>query len=396
MAACISAAVVETASACQCGAVAHGQNAWENAKEVEKNSVVIFEGTPLRFELKWDLLTAREGEPIPADMFSSRDLNAMSHMVITFRNQRTYKGDLGTEVQLATGLGGGDCGATYATGLNYLVYASGSNHDQLNVSMCSPGGWIESSGVEADLRYLRKERPTSADLAPILRGNAPGVDKQQEQRLRAAEERRKQYAAATGRICGRLVLPHRSEDFRGTIAFLSTQGYSPAEYPDASINQDGSFCSRDLGPGKYNLFFVGGTEGARRAEYYPGVTEIAKAIPIEVSAGQTVSGVVFKITNQNEYSVRGFVSIDEKPDFNPTDTQVTVLLIRTDGDRRVWYSDKAIFVLPKLAYFKIPNVVPGHYAACVVSPATGWMTMKADVTVTTHPKFISLDLLRKK
>jgi hypothetical protein len=319
-------------------------------------------------------------------------------MVITFQVRRAYKGDVGSEPQLHTGLGGGDCAAIYATGVNYLVYASDSRPGELGVSMCSPGGWIGDDRVATNVRYLRKEPPIAADLARILHRTEPGSEAQREQYMRAAEEGRKRYAAATGRICGTLIQPDRNTESRGTIAFLSPQGYYPAAYPDTSIGDDGSFCSPNLGPGNYYLYYVRGSEQGAAALYYPGVNDVARATTIAVTAGQTVSNIVFKAATRSAYSVRGFVSTDAWPDFrsNVDTKDAMVLLIRSDGDRRVWYSEKATFILPKLAYFKFDNVVPGHYAACVLVPGPGWMTRKADVNVTSHMKFISLELVRKK
>jgi len=390
---CICVALVKSASACSCGASAHGRNAWENATQVSQNSTVIFEGTPVRFELKWNLLTAKDGELIPAVIPSAKDSNDSAHMVITFRVQRAYKGELGPEVQLNTGIGGGDCAAIYATGLNYLVYAYGPNVDQLGVSMCSPGGWIGAAKVATNLRYLRKEQPTVADLARILHWAEAGSDAQREKYMRAAEEGHRRFVAATGRICGTLVRPD-SDELRGSIAFLSTQGYLPAGYPEASVGNDGSFCSPDLGPGKYYLYFVMRTEQSAVALYYPGVNDVAKAKTIEVAAGQTAANIVFTAEAQSAYSVHGFVSANAKPDpgTNIVANDVTVLLIRSDGDRRVWYGEKAKFILPKLAYFRFDKVVPGRYAACVTASGSGWTTRKAEVNATSHMKIISLQL----
>jgi hypothetical protein len=360
-------------------------------------STVVFEGTPERFDLKWNLLTAKEGELIPADPFGLQQAAGSAHMVITFRVQRTYKGNLGSEVQLQTGLGGGDCAATYATGLKYLVFAYGPSLDQLGVSMCSPGGWIDGDIVATDLRYLRKERPLVADLTRIRGWSQVDYDKQAEQRRRAAEEWRKKYSVATGRICGKVIRPDPNGKSGGGLGFLSTQGYSPVAYPDASLNEDGSFCSANLGPGQYYLYFVRGQEQPE-ALYYPGVTDVAKAVAIQVTAGQTIANLVFKTSAQSAYSVRGFVSADQWPHFasNVGTNDITVLLIRTDGDRRVWYSEKVTLILPRLGYFKFDNVVPGQYAACVQAPGPGWMTKRVDVSVTSHMKFIMLDLIRKK
>jgi len=387
------------AHACQCGIAAHGRNAWENAQELSKSATVIFEGEPVKFELRWSLLTAKAGDLIPTEAFFHSFVDNDPHMVITFRVARTYKGDLGAEVQLHTGLGGGDCAANYETGLKYLVYAGGSDLDHLGVSMCSPGAWIESPEIATDLRYLRKERPTPMDLTRILHWSEAGWDKQEEQRKHNYEESRKRFQSATGRICGTLLGPDpRDSDSRGAIVFLSAIGYSPLSPFDTFINKGGSFCSPDLGPGKYYLYFIHAGEHGNVASYYPGVTDVAKATRIEVYAGQTQSNVTFKVPDQDSYSVRGFLFADERSDFskNVGSSDVTVALIRTDGDLRLWFSETATFFLPKTAYFKFRHVPPGHYVAYVSVPAQGWMTRKVEVDVTTHMKFISLDIVHSK
>jgi len=393
----ISVSAATNVFACQCGGSTHGKNAWENAKDASQRSLFIFEGTPVRFELKWRLLFAKDGELIPADFLASKHPGSDDPgMVVTFGVQRVYKGNLGSEVQLHTGMGGGDCGARYAPSLNYLVYAYGSSPDELGVSMCSPGGWIGSNKVATDMRYLRKERPISADLVPILHWSDPGADKQREMNMHAAEEDGKRYAAATGRICGTLIR-NANDDSGGTVAFLSTLGYSAAEFPEAPVKENGSFCSPNLGPGKYYLYFVRRWRSPAMALYYPGVTDVAKATAIEVIAAQTVSNITFKIEERSSHSVRGFISADQKLDFRSNVlSDVMVLLIRTEGGRAVWYSEKATFLLPKLGYFAFDDVVPGHYAACVLGPGPGWLTRKVDVYVTTHMKLISLDLVHEK
>jgi len=255
----VSIVSVEGACACQCGGGFREKNAWENAKRAEQTATLIFEGTPTKFELRWSLLTAKEGELIPADIFSANlDYFHEPNMVITFRVNRVYKGNLASEVQLHTGLGGGDCAADYAPGLNYLVYAGGPNRDQLRVSMCSPGGWIEASKITTDLRYLRKEQPISKDLAPIKRWSQEDFAKEEATRKRDYEDWRKRFDAATGRICGTLVHDDPKDHGEGSIAFLSTLGYSPVSAPYASRKEDGSFCSENLGPGEYYLYFCAG------------------------------------------------------------------------------------------------------------------------------------------
>jgi hypothetical protein len=395
---CVSIAALKGASACSCGSGFHSKNSWENAKQEAQVSTAIFEGTPIRFDLKWRLLSAKDGELIPADMYS--DPTDLPSMVVTFQVQRTYKGSLGSEVQIHTGVGGGDCGAIYASGLNYLIFAGGPSQDQLGVSVCDPGGWIGDERVETELRYLRNEHPIAQDLESTrwwwARPNAAQI---QEQWKRAAEERRKRYDAATGRICGVVTHPHQEDEFHGTIDFLSTQGSYPSGPFESSISADGSFCSPDLGPGKYYLYFVHGSEhGLAEGMYYPGVLDRSKAVAIEVAAGQMVSDIHFQAVAQSTHSVRGILFFSQKPDLHANNfaNDVKILLIRTDGDQRVWYSENAEFISPRIACFKFDNVLPGQYAASALMPTSGWMTKKADVDVTSFMKFVYLNLSRKK
>jgi hypothetical protein len=379
---------------CQCGVEWRGRTAWEVAKLKAEDSPVIFEGTPVRSELDWAVLTARVGELIPSDLSSFKPTDSnYPQMVITFKVNRAYKGEIGPAIQLRTGLGGGDCGARYAPGLEYLVYTAGPDADHLRVSMCSPGGWVDDPEVATDLRYLRKERPTSTDLARI-----ESWAKQEQLRDRNFQESHARYVKAAGRICGTIIRSSPAEEPGGTIAFLSTAGYSPVAPLQAAVNGDGGFCSPDLGPGKYYLYFVLKNDDEVAALYYPGVAEVVKATPIEVNANRTQSNVAFKVSKQNSYTVRGFIFASE----NVNATQdlfhsgTTVVLIRTDGDSRAWYHEKASFILPKVGYFKFTDVVPGHYIVCIDAPGPGWMTRKVEVAVTTHMKFINIELVRKK
>jgi len=392
--AAILSVAVNGAWACQCGVGFREKNSWENARRAEQGETAIFEGTPTKFELRWDLLDAAEGELVAADAFSTTSMRRMPHMVVSFHVEKSYKGNLGADVQLHTGLGGGDCGATYVPGLHYLVYAGGPSLDQLDVSMCSPGGWLESAAIATNLRYLRKEQPTPQDLAPIKRWSEEGFAEQEETRKRSYEDWRRRFDSATGKVCGKLVHDDAKEGGEGSIAFLSTIGYSPNAPPYAERKDDGSFCSQNLGPGKYYLFFV--QQDGASALYYPGVTNVAKATPIEVRAGQTQNGIVFHVSKQPSYSVRGFVYADDRSAFDSNLLETSIALVRSDGDRRVWYDAKAKFrLLPKALYFKVDNVVPGRYFAFVQGRA-GWMSRKVVVDVSTHSKFITVDLVRKK
>lgn len=396
--ACMAALAAVPASACKCS-VPFYKNDWESAKLHAKNATAVFEGIPERFEMQWGVLNAKEGELIPADSNDAGD--NFPHMLVRFRVQRVYKGDLGGEVQVRTGVGGGDCAARFAPGLTYLVYADGPSK-QLGVSMCSPGGWIGSSQAAADLRYVKKELPIARDLeARAPWWDAAEFSRQQERGHQEFEAYQGRYAAATGVICGRVALENSKEAREGNIAFLSTAGSSPMDHPTAEVKLDGSFCSDRLGPGKYYVYFTRRLWGGplRSAGYYPGVALREKAIAIEVGAGQTRNSVTFKVPALKTYSVRGLISVNDKSGLG--ENNVSVVLIGSDGPLWETWGHETVdfrdsFPLPKVKYFHFDDVLPGRYAACAFVDGRGWFTSKVDVTVTSHMKFIFLQLVRKK
>lgn len=133
--------------------------------------------------------------------------------------------------------------------------------------------------------------------------------------------------------------------------------------------------------------------------YYPGVTERSKATTIQVDAGQNKSDIRFNVPAQKTYSVRGIISTNDKSGL--VGGGVYVALVSLDGGPFLAYSSKPIdfqgsFPLPKVKYFNLENVLPGRYFAYVSVLSRGWYTRKEEVNVTTHMKFISLELVHKK
>jgi len=392
--ACCFCIVEPRALACKCGSEFHGKSLWETAKLEAEGEPVIFEGQPTHFEIEWDLLNAKPGDFISADT-PKFWYSAGPHMVITFKISRVYKGDLGSEVRLRTGLGGGDCAARFQPGLTYLVYASGKNPQDLSVGMCSPGGWIGEDFLATELRFLRNERRVPEDSLP-RKDLWTLTEAQQQQRY---EERRKRFASVSGRICGTVVQHKPKEETFGGVAFLSTLGYLPFDYPTAQVKEDGSFCSDRLGPGSYYLYFTSSTRTRDvSAAYYPGVLDRAHAKAIEVAAGQDRSGIAITVPRQKTYSVRGFITADDKTGLGVAD--VSLALISEEQDRLWRYRDTVDFSnflpLPRTKYFKFENVLPGHYFVYVSVMGEGWLTRKVEVDVNSSSKFIFLELSHRK
>ncbi len=247
--------------------------------------------------------------------------------------------------------------------------------------------------------HLRNERPISADLAPLKRWTTEESAGQEKQRQRNFEELKKRYAAVAGSICGTVIREGAKDEPLGSISFLPTEGYSPVDHPITQVNQDGSFCSERLGPGKYYVYFARvSDEEVPSALYYPGVGERTKAKAIEVSAGRNQSNLIFRVPKQETYSVCGFISTNDKSGLNSND--VSVALISLDEDRQTWHRQaidfQGLFPVWKARFFKFENLVPGRYIAYASVSGEGWVTKKVDVDVSTHMKFISLELVHKK
>jgi hypothetical protein len=398
--ACIAAISAEQASACKCGNYYHGRNAWEVAKLEVDGAAVIFEGTPESIELEWKMLSAVEGEMISAENYSGSKSDRWPRLVVTFLVQTGYKGGLGPKIQIKTGLGGGDCGAIFTPGMKYLVFASGLSANDLVVSMCSPGGWIGNGTLVTELRYLRKERPAAGDLASFRPWNAQEYAALEGQRRRDFEENQKRYAALTGKICGKVQQEKSKDPSFGTLSFLSVAGYSPVDHPMTQVGEDGSFCSGPLGPGKYYLYFTRSSDnGLTAALYYPGVSERTKATVIEIAAGQTQSAFIFKVPVQKMYSVRGIISTNDKAGLDGHSVYLSLVSLER-GPYPSAYSQsidfQSSFPLPKTKYFNFENVLPGRYIAYVSVLGQGWYTKKEEFSVTTHMKFISVDLVHRK
>jgi hypothetical protein len=273
----------------------------------------------------------------------------------------------------------------------------------LGVNRCSPGSWAGGNSAQTELRYLRKDRPLASDLAPIRSWSEKEYAAQGERRRRGYEEDGKRYAAVTGEICGTVAAEKPKDEGTGIVSFLSTAGFSPAAHPTAYVPSDGSFCSGRLGPGKYYLYFTRGSEnGLTSAVYFPGVAEKEKATIIEVNAGQAQSDITFKVPVQETYSVRGVLSIYDSSRVGAHVAHVVyVTLVSLGGgllpgqyQQRIDFQGSS--ALPKVKYFKFENVLPGRYATYVSGLGRGWYTKKEEVSVTTHLKFVSLELFHQK
>ena len=391
--------------ACQCsGEHFYGKSVLEAAKLRAEGATSIFEGQLAKVEVKWDALAAKDGDIVPASVFgssSSPKSLQTPYVEIAFQVLRRYKGIAGIVVRVRTGMGGGDCGAGYAQGLTYLVYASKLSDGELGVSMCSPGGWVGNEALQPDLRYLRKEPPTWGDLSPwVPRGEWQESRRKAEERQRKVKEWQERYEGATGKICGKIDGRKMSGSISGSIYFLPTLGYSYMDPPMAQIGEDGSFCSRQLGPGNYYLYFQGGSDDKHLSDvYYPSSPDQAGATPIKVTAGKTQSDLELIAQDKGTYSVRGIIRANEKPPVGGLE-EISIVLVPLDGGPLARFRSQTVsfkaLSFANAGYFHLDDVLPGHYAVFATTYTDGWFTKRVDLTVSSHSKFIFVDLIHKK
>ena len=265
----------------------------------------------------------------------------------------------------------------------YLVYAYGPP-DNLWVSTCSPGGWMGSSSLEPELRYLRGERPTREDTASYR----PQED---------ARADRRRFEASTGTICGKVRRGALRPDVFERVAFLPMAGYSPWSPDEAWPTGGGEFCHQ-VAPGKYYLGYRHSTGGnVDAAAFYPGVNELRSASLVEVKAGQTRSGLDFSIPAQVTHSVRGMVVVHDGRLAKQTVAVQLIDLDRIPGRpayrREIEFG--GWFPLSRVRYFAFDSVLPGRYVACTQAPGSGWLTTKVEIDVRSSSRTVVLDLLRK-
>jgi hypothetical protein len=139
------------ASACSC--VPPGSVQEETARStrafagrvtnIEERSQEMYSGW-LSSAIQW--IKGLFGVPAPPDH------QFYPHMLVTFQILETFKGPKASDVQLSTGMGGGDCGYLFETGKTYVVYAHGVEGD-LGAGICSLTG--PASDPRSGLSVLR-------------------------------------------------------------------------------------------------------------------------------------------------------------------------------------------------------------------------------------------------
>ena len=294
---------------------------------------IIFEGTVENQEVRMGPM----GPPSNAMSMTGHG----AHRVVTIRVSRSYRRHIEGPLTLVTGMGGGDCGFDFETGKEYLVYADSISGGILFTSICTGTTSLNEAGPA--LRYLRGEPASADDL------------------LDPQSYYSKFLPQWTGTVCGRVTKPNGSPLGKAQVVMsqVRDEPLPPKTESDPDLSKsDGSFCVKNVSPGKYLLTAENndyGT-GSRWMGYYPSVTNHSQAVPIEVKAGAELTNLRFTVQKQSLFTVHFRVVT---PDDSPVPWEnLGVAIDSHDQDPLAYHESHG---LNKDGSYTLGLIPPGHY-----------------------------------
>lgn len=309
-----------------------------------------FEGTVVKTELHGFLIDSREGSLIPVGL-DDWGLDSI-FMQITFDVSRSYPSDGRKTAVVKTGLGGGDCGYPFVVGKKYLVDAGKDQTGHLYTGVCSQTTSLESG------------QPGGA-------GTPSGK----------------------AEICGHVVEPQGDVPAASSVFLFNDGDHSPVPFDEAGVEDDTSFCAKNVDPGEYILLFVAGSEDSPTAfAFYPGVVKRSDAKKIRLNAGQHLQNLLINVPFQPSYSVKGSITAFDEVRF---ELSPKVFLVE-EGQ----FSPGTLFMadVSQDGSFEFPRVFPGKYWAVVdVESDSGakWFTKKVSISVNNNVSGLSMTLIQK-
>jgi hypothetical protein len=285
---------------------------------------------------------------------------------VTFEVLRNYGEMDQKHLKLRTGFGGGDCGFPFEVGETYLVDAYKDDSDDLSPGICSQTALLEDS--QQELAYLRGDAEIPETAATS-------------------------FSRRTGQICGHLVLDNAIHPADGEVLLFREGSSSLMPVEGVDPEPDGSFCFKQIRPGKYLIVFENGPQGSPTVfSFFPGVRKSSEAKAIEVDEGQTISHLLFTVVGQKAYTVSGKIS-----DFSKGQRQAQPKVLLLSADRLLLAPSYEQEVVPD-GTFSFPQVLPGKYWAIVDVASnsdsnTKWSTRKIEVEVDGNVQDLSLELI---
>ncbi len=341
------------------------KSARELAEWRTQGGSAIFEGTVEALQMKSLLLEASAGDVVPANLEESTPV-----MLVSFSVSRSYRGAHQQKVQIATGLGGGDCGFPFEKGKQYLVHAYKNDSGRLSTGICTATALVQES--QANLAYLRGEA-----MVPHNSKSSPQTG---------------------SKLCAR-ILKNAATDPRADVDdkvwLLRVGSTSPIPSEEFERDEKGNFCAANVDAGDYHLVFAEVlAESPVSFLYYPGVMSLSQATSIVIKSGRQTPDIVFNIPSQTTFSVAGGVSTPNNS-HQPAETKVMLISADQPFLALAYAQDVAAD-----GTFLFPSVLPGRYWGFVDvdsdsadSGRPRWSTRKTELLIEGDVSNFSLPLI---
>jgi hypothetical protein len=93
------------------------------------------------------------GQVISINTQTSSEHRGLNNRLVSFLVKESFRGVNSPELEVTTGMGGGDCGFSFEIGKEYLVYAYLGEEKRLSTGICTRTGLLTK--VNEDLGYIR-------------------------------------------------------------------------------------------------------------------------------------------------------------------------------------------------------------------------------------------------
>jgi hypothetical protein len=260
-----------------------------NAKTVREVALSYSEG-PNASSIIFDATVEKQAlAPGPISSASvSTATKAGSHRVVSAKVLHSYRGEVSGTVTVLTGWDEEDCGFDFMTGDDYLIYADRLGAATLFTNSCTGTSLLAHAGPA--LRILRGEPPAADDL------------------LDGVSYYNKYAPLWTGTVSGRITKPDGSSLTNAWIemAQIRDEPYLPRSASHSAISaSDGTFCIRDIRPGKYLLSAerLDLKDYLRWAGYFSGAAKEQDATAVQVRAGDVLSDMHFSVGRARVHTV---------------------------------------------------------------------------------------------
>jgi hypothetical protein len=329
----------------------------------------IFEGTVERQEIS----SGPIGPPESATSMTPSGI----HRIVTIRASRVYRGVNEQNFTVITGLGSGDCGFDFRTGESYLVFATQIESNLYFTSICTGTNLLEHSSPA--VRFLRGEAPSAEDLLDVTT---------------YYERMRPQW---TGTICGNVIGPDGSPVKNASIELSEVR--EPPYPPNGSgepSSVDGSFCIKNLTPGRYLLSAekYDFDKWTRLMGFYPGVSTHANAVPIEIKPQTSLTVKPFALRNEKLYDIR--ISVVTSDGSRLPWERLGVAIQSADRDPLAYHEDHGV---DEDGSYRFGYIPAGHYTVLSYAEPDfsedkpeeqpfNWTQDKREIDVTGHTEVL--------